>query len=99
MSLGRHEARLRQGRPISASYEIWYIIKKSYSDVNISNFSRRKPTKLGINHKSAMRSTAQSRRNNGLTLVNRGLVLALVRAFTLLLLLGGVAGESGGAGT
>ena len=36
---------------------------------------------------------------SGSLLVNRGLVLALGRALTLLLLLAGVAGPMGGAGT
>lgn len=36
---------------------------------------------------------------NGRILVNRGLVLALVRALTLLLVLDGLAGTQGGAGT
>jgi hypothetical protein len=37
--------------------------------------------------------------NRRATLVNRGLVLALVRALTLLLVLDGLVGTQGGAGT
>jgi len=72
-----------------------------YRGVNISNFSRRPWVELGINHKSAMAIPAQSRihPNTRAILVNRRLVLALVRALTLLLVLDGLAGTHGGAGT
>ena len=87
------------GRPISATYEVRLIINNYYYGLNISNFSRRTTLDLGITLTSAMTSAAQFRINpNGLILVNNGLVLALVRAFTLLLLLG-VGGTIGGAET
>jgi hypothetical protein len=87
--------------PISASYIVWYIINISTYVVNISNFSRRTPGNLGITHNTAMTFTGYSRlrSTNDSILAKPAMVLALVRALTLLLLVLGVADHSGGAGT
>lgn len=78
---------------INATYKVLPIINNSYSGVNISNFSRRRTSELGITLTSAMSSAAQSRINpNGLLLVNRGLVLALVPLLALVVLLTGITG-------
>jgi hypothetical protein len=88
-------------RFISVSYRVWCIIKEFYSAVNFSNFSRRPRVGLSINLPSAMAIPAQSRMTpyTPAILVNRGLALALIRALTLLLVLDGLAGTQGGAGT
>ena len=95
------ENRRPPGHPISASYKVRYFIKKFYQIVNISNFSRRPWLELGINLQSAMAIPAQHRLEpyHGRIRLNRGLVVALVRALTLLLVLDGLAGTQGGAGT
>jgi len=90
----------REGLPISASYELRYIISNSNRALKISNFSRRGPSRSGINLYTVMAVPAQNRidRNNGAILANPRLVLALDLALSLVLLLG-VAGTLGGAGT
>jgi len=87
--------------PISASYTVRHIISGAYGGLNISNFPRREQRKSGITHQSAMTFAAPSRIQsaNDSILAKRALVLALVRALTLLLLVLGVAVSIGGAGT
>ena len=77
-----------------------YMISNSYETVKISNFSRRGQRSFRYNTQTVMTVSAQSRvvLHNGSILVNRGLALVLVRSLTLLLLVG-VAGKHGGAGT